>query len=127
MKLNLDCMRDILIEMEKSEYGEPLYPSRIYKALPQYSEDEINYSIVKMKEAGFIKAATQSRMEYDTVVVRLDDITYQGHQFLADVRSDTIWNKTKSILNEIGSTSISSVIQVASGVIQTIISNKLGL
>lgn len=127
MKLNLDCMRDILIEMEKAEYGEPIYPQKIYNALPQYSQNEINYSFIKLKEANFIKAVTHSRMDYDTTVSRLDDITYEGHQFLASIRSDTIWNKTKGILNEVGTTSISSVIQTASTIAQAIISKKLGL
>lgn len=126
MKLNLDCMRDVLIEMEKAEYGEPLYPKHIYDALPRYSEDEIDYSIVKMNEAGFIKASIHSHVGYDYTIVRLDDITYQGHQFLANIRSDTIWNDVKEVSKKVGSNSLQAVTQIATSIITALINHQLG-
>ena len=126
MKLNIDCMRDILIEMEKAEYEEPLYLQRFYDALPKYSEDEINYSIVKLEEARFIKATIKSHVGYDYTIVRLDDITYQGHQFLANIRSDTIWNDVKEVSKKVGSNSLQAISQIATAVITAIINNQLG-
>lgn len=126
MKLNPDCMRDILIVMENAGYQETLSPNAIYSSLPGYSEDEINYSIIKLEEAGFIDAIIS---EYDTgiAILRLDDITYWGHQFLSDVRSDSIWKNVKEISKKVGSNSIASISQIASGVITAIIQNQLGL
>lgn len=126
MKLNPDCMRDILIVMENAGYQETLSPNAIYSSLPGYSEDEINYSIIKLEEAGFIDAIIS---EYDTgiAILRLDDITYLGHQFLSDVRSDSIWKNVKEISKKVGSNSIASISQIASGVITAIIQNQLGL
>lgn len=126
MKLNPDCMRDILIVMENAAYQETLSPNTIYSSLPGYSEDEINYSIIKLEEAGFIDAIIS---EYDTgiAILRLDDITYCGHQFLSDVRSDSVWKDVKEISKKVGSNSIASISQIASGVITAIIQNQLGL
>ena len=119
-------MRDILIVMENAGYQETLSPNAIYSSLPGYSEDEINYSIIKLEEAGFIDAIIS---EYDTgiAILRLDDITYWGHQFLSDVRSDSIWKNVKEISKKVGSNSIASISQIASGVITAIIQNQLGL
>lgn len=126
MKLNPDCMRDVLIVMESAGYLEELQPSVVYKALPAYTEEEINYSIIKLKEAGFIDAIIR---EYNSrvAILRLDDITYIGHQFLADVRSDNVWNDVKEVSKKVGSNSISAISQIATGVITAIIKNQLGL
>lgn len=127
MKLNPDCMRDVLIEIEKAEYEEPLYLQRFYDALLKYSEDEINYSIVKLEEAGFIKAVIKSHVGYDYSIHRIDDITYRGHQFLADIRSDNIWNNVKEVSKKVGSNSIQAISQIATSVITAIINQQLGL
>lgn len=126
MKLNPDCMRDVLIVMESAGYLEELSPSAVYESLPAYSEDEINYSIIKLKEAGFIDAIIK---EYNSgvAILRLDDITYIGHQFLANVRSDNIWNDVKQVSKKVGSNSISAISQIATGVISAIIKAQLGL
>lgn len=126
MKLNPDCMRDVLIVMESAGYLEELSPSAVYESLPDYSEDEINYSIIKLKEAGFIDAIIK---EYNSgiAILRLDDITYIGHQFLSNVRSDNIWNDVKQVSKKVGSNSISAISQIATGVISAIIKAQLGL
>lgn len=125
MKLNVDCVRDVLLQMEKAEYGEPIYPKRIYETLPRYSEDDINYSIVKMNEAGFIKASINSHIGYDYTIVRLDDITYQGHQFLANVRENKVWTATKSVMGKIGATSLQAATQIATSVVTELVKQTI--
>lgn len=112
--------------MEKAGYLEELSPQSVYDALPNYLEEEINYSIIKLKEAGFIDAIIK---EYNTgiAILRLDDITYRGHQFLADIRSDTVWNNVKEVSKKVGSNSLTAISQIATGVITEIIRSQLGL
>lgn len=126
MKLDPDCMRDILLCMEDAPYLEELSPETIYDALPNYTRDDINYSIIKLKEAGFIDAIIK---EYGSklIILRLDDITYNGHQFLADVRSDNVWHSVKEVSKKVGSNSLNSISQIATGVISAIIKSQLGL
>lgn len=126
MQLSPDCIRDILITMESANYGEEFTPEQICEMLPQYKKCEINYNIIKLKEAGFINAIIKC---YDNrvVIVRLIDITYHGHQFLADIRSDTVWNDVKKVSKNIGSNSLRALAQIASGVITAIINHQLGL
>lgn len=126
MKLNPDCMRDILLQMESAPYLQDLTTDELYKSLPAYTEDEINYSIIKLNEAGFIKALIK---EYVTgiSILRLNDITYSGHQFLADIRSDNVWHNVKEVSKKVGSNSISAISQIATEVITAIIQNQLGL
>lgn len=125
MKLNPDILRDILLKMEDAGYLEELSPASLYSSL-NYSEEDINYSILKLSEAGFIKAVITNYGNTPQISA-LCDITYQGHQFLTDIRSDNVWGKTKQVLSKIGTTSVSSISQVASGILGIIIKQELGL
>ena len=119
-------MRDVMLEAEKQPLNEELYFRDLLKNLNKYSENELIYTCIKLKEAGLITATIINADNFSSVQY-IDDITYEGHQFLANIHSDNIWKKTKSLLSDIGSTSISSVIQVAASVVQTVISQKIDL
>ena len=53
------------------------------------------------------------------------DLTPAGHQFLADIRKDTNWNKTKEIVKNVGSDSLDTLKQIATGVITSLIQSAL--
>lgn len=126
MKLNPECMRDILLSMEDVEYQKSLPVEQLYSSLTDYSQDEINYSVLKLEEAGFIDATL---IPYDggILVIEINDITYRGHEFLADIRSDSIWQNVKSISAKVGSKSLNSLWQIATTVITQIIKAELGI
>lgn len=124
MKLNLDCMRDVLLEMEKASYGQSLNPKSIHSALSKYSTDDIDYSIIKLEEAGFINAIIE-KYDLGVVILRLDDITYEGHQFLANIRTQPIWEKAKAICSKAGTASIPYIMQVASRLISAQLTNLI--
>ena len=126
MKLNPECMRDILLSMEDVEYQKSLPVEQLYSSLTDYSQDEINYSVLKLEEAGFIDATL---IPYDggILVMEVNDITYRGHEFLADIRSDSIWQNVKSISAKVGSKSLNSLWQIATTVITQIIKAELGI
>jgi len=55
------------------------------------------------------------------------DLTYQGHQFLDEIRSDNVWNKTKETAKSIGSFSVNTLSTIATGVITSLAQKSLGL
>lgn len=122
MKLNPDCIRDILLTVEeKSGYNKPW----IYycdgcqpELLSRYSSDEIGYHIVQCAKSELIDGLKY----YDGgESLLISDLTPEGHEFVANIRSDNNWNKTKSILKNVGSESLDSIKQVATGVITSLI------
>ncbi len=127
MKLNLDCIRDILLCMEKAEYMETLSMPQVYEALPSYSHEDINYSALKLAEAGLIDATVVSCDGVIDTVVKLNDILFEGHEFLANIREATIWNGVKSVAVKVGSQSLSAIIQIASNVVAEHIKAYLNL
>ena len=126
MKLNPDCMRDILLHMENAPYLADISSEELHTSLTDYSHDEIDYTILKMKEAGLVNADIQKNI-LGELHITLQDITYNGHQFLANIHSDNVWNKTKDVLSKIGTTSVSSITFVANQVVTTLIKNLLGI
>lgn len=123
MKLNVDCIRDILLLVEQAPYQEVVYLDKIKNSLKSYSSDEIEYAILKLNEAEYIDARI---IHYDngTIIRSIDDITYTGHQFLETIRDNKVWKETKSICGKVGTFALNFVSQVASGVITSLISQQ---
>ena len=126
MRLNIDCIRDIMFEVEKLQFNQVLEFNELVEKLPTYTPDELAYTTIKLNEAGLL-LATISNTYAGTLVSTLDDLTYSGHLFIADVRSDNIWGKTKSILAKLGSESIPIVSRVASTLMAEFISKQINL
>lgn len=80
MKLNVDCIRAILLEVEKVPYGESLPFQTLVSALSDYSTDDISYSVLKLKEADYIEAIIL-HADDTAIIYEITDITYNGHQF----------------------------------------------
>lgn len=127
MKLNNDCIRDILLYAEDIDYNSYLTLDDLMDALPSYTENELQYHCIKLHEAGFLDITSVRTLSAPEQVVRITDLTYNGHQFLADIRSDNAWNKTKEIAKSVGSNSVNALKEIATSVISSLIQNQLGL
>ena len=124
MKLNPDCIRDILLQMEQVSYGDNISPKQLHNELTNYTTDEIDYALIKMHEAGFINAKIKQFIDGE-ISIELYDISYNGHQFLENVRSSKVWNVTKKVATDIGSSSVQAITQIATGVITEIIKQTI--
>ena len=126
MKLNPDCMRDILIFAESIPYGRQSGIDLMCEQLA-YTYEELDYTTVKLCEAGFIDASIGPLLNHaGNTTGRINGLTYGGHQLLANIRNEKIWEPTKSIAKEIGATSIQALTQIATGVVTQIITKHLG-
>lgn len=128
MKLNMDCIRDILITIESMDYGDVCTISKLHNSLPSYSENELNYHCLQLIDGGFLNAKAVNVMNSVIPQVgRIYDLTFSGHQFLADIRSNTTWAKTKEIFKSVGSDSVHAIREIAVGVVTSMVQNHLGL
>lgn len=127
MKLNPDCIRDILICLESLEYDSAYTIQSLVSKLPNYSYSELDYHCLQLYEADFIKAMIVHSGRYLAKTEKVFDLTYRGHQFLEEIRSDNVWNKTKETAKSVGSFSISTLSTIATEVITSLIQKNLGL
>ena len=120
MKLNPDCIRDILITIEDntgfSKYMEYNLNST-YDLLQKYTFDEVRYHIDQCELSNLI---TKVNKFIDGSCL-IQDLSPSGHQFLADIRSDNNWNKTKSIAKTVGTSSLTAIKEIATNVIAEVI------
>ena len=103
MELNKDCVRDVLLSCEEllkideDGYMNSLSHEELGQALPNYKTEDIIYTVVKLKEAGFLDVKVTKAFGNILVDVRIYDITFNGHEFLNDIRDDKNWKKVKDI------------------------------
>jgi hypothetical protein len=128
--MNLDCIRDILLEVEEKLFisverkvkwgGEGYYPYDDFeiivsshlsshndlKYLSKYSSDKIEENSVILSKYGLLK-------EHINIVNRYE-LTPEGHLFLADIKNDENWLKIKEISDKIGFSSLDSIKEIIS-------------
>lgn len=128
MKLNPDCVRDILLSIEESVENDGLtfltnaHFRDAYPRLEKYTVTELEYHLRQCNLSGFFVG-----FEYFQIDWRLDDLSPKAHNFLANIRKDSTWNGVKSIAGKIGSKSLDALVEIASNVITELIKAQFGL
>lgn len=123
MKLNPDCIRDILFVVEEhSTYSEDVPEETLYKNLiPKYSQEEILYHVRQCEHGGFFLDVNHYFGGFF-----IQDLSPYGHQFINDIRQDNNWNKTKDIAKSVGSFSLDVLKDISSQILTNLISNQFG-
>ncbi|MED1790351.1 DUF2513 domain-containing protein [Brevibacillus laterosporus] len=119
MELKHDCVRNILLTLESSGYEEIL-TLRNYVEKPlisDYDDIDIVYACEKLVEAGFINASIK-RLSGNSITLRIKSITWDGHQFLDNIRDDSIWRETKQVSSKVASASLGILSDVASSLLK---------
>jgi len=123
MKLNYDCVRDVMLYLEENLiFGNPIRDTNINL---NYDIKEIRYSLLKLHEINYLDGSVSKYMDGDYSVITTD-ITFYGHKFIGKIQSDTIWDKTKSVSKDLGIQTINGITQIAGSVISGLILSKLG-
>lgn len=100
MRLNYDCVRDVLLDLEDMlQFNEELeYPvinlDDICNELESYSKQEIAYTLINLSEANYIVAQI---CDGDDILVDIlcTRITFEGHKYLDSIRTPQIWAEIK--------------------------------
>lgn len=118
MRLNPQCMRDILLVVENKPFPEHYSMLKLKSFLPGYSDEEIYYTCLKLWEGNLLQLSTigTGKKDYEQIST-VDDLTYDGHQFLEKIRNEKIWKKTLSLAKNVGSFSVNLLGDIAVNVI----------
>lgn len=122
MKMDIDCIRSVLLELE--ELPLDVYtPEDLTKSINEHGIENVEYSIIKLEEAGYIRAGLTRTMSGDVEIFSISDITFEGHQFLEKIRDNRVWQKTKTVASSVGSRAFDVIVQIATAVF-TELANK---
>jgi hypothetical protein len=141
MVLNCDCIRDILLCIE--EIVEPrkfavfidtellkktnqntlrftndsVIENYQYQLLTKYSNKELIYHLNYCVKDKLIDLRNDS----NSIAIIVENLTPKGHQLIANIRYDSVFEKTKRICKDLGVKSLSSFVQVAENVTSELI------
>ena len=126
MRLNIDCVREVMLAIESAGFNQVLTVPELSQKLPKYSKDEIHYTCVKLYEGGYIDAVL---IPYPgkaiPAVSAINSLTYDGHKFVDTVRDSKVCNVTKGIASKVASVSISMFENIASQVITNLMTQYI--
>lgn len=105
MHRDMGLIREILRKIEENEYC-----SNIPVQIEGCSDDEINYHIKLLIEAGMIEGTVCRTLSPGVPSSIIIGLTWSGHEFLDASRNDTLWEKTKSLIVEKAGTTSFSVL-----------------
>ncbi|RGX99816.1 DUF2513 domain-containing protein [Blautia sp. OF03-15BH] len=132
MKLDLNCVRDSLLTLEKwlvlndqlefifLDLNEIMESAEMQK----YTKPDVAYTLVMLEEAGFIKAVIDYGCDEisELDVIRL---TYQGHQFLETIRPKDTWDKIYAVAEKTGHKSLTSIMEIADIILPDVFKSAL--
>lgn len=100
MKLDYDCLRLILLTIEKDLVWDEelkrcqLNLDHMVQEIPKFTKSNIAYTSKIAIEANLIKGRLS---EYENRITDISyfGLSYEGHQFLDTVRENKVWKKNK--------------------------------
>ena len=123
MKLNHDCVRDILLYLEEYLFDKPLKIKTLFSQLcDKYQLEDIIYTCQKLKEADFITFTIDSECNRHSFI---KSITWKGHNFLDNIRDNKVISIAKESLKTVASYSLEILSNTCAKVIESMISIKL--
>lgn len=124
MKRDMDLVRSILMKVADSD--RPVTIEEL--ADEEHDRQLVGYHISIMNDAGLIKASLRSADNDPYYFCSVSSLTWEGNDFLDIVRSDTVWEKTKSTISKtVGSTTFEIVKSVAAKISATMLMAQLGM
>lgn len=127
MKLDISCVRNILLTVEKYEtLLDPVCFDDVELAyyndfLSEYAVDEILYHVQYCIKAGLLSDVSTTKIwgktNFDCC------LEPSGHDFLANTRTAEKWSRTQAIFAKVGGASLKVVSAIAEGV-TTALANK---
>lgn len=106
MKLNHDCVRDLLLEIEEVHIvDETIFFEGFskFQTVQTYGFQETYYAVQKLREEDLIIFHKRKDAQRTFLEFRLDGLTYKGHSYLDNIRSTSSWQSVKSTLKKLGS------------------------
>lgn len=117
MRLDPDCVRDILFVVEETTtLSTPCFINQNYKnisRLKKYDFATLAYHVNQCAMRHYFTSA-----EFDgnwNCIIR--DLTPEAHNFIANIRDNTIWNKVKKKMVELGVSSLEQIPVIAAAVV----------
>ena len=120
MRLNYDCIRDILlyIEANTTSTKRNISIKILLESLNQkYDEDTIIYHIYQIESAGLVYNVLYAGNR----PIVISDLSPEVHEYVNNIRDNKVWKAIKGKLGEVSSASLPLLIEMAPEIIKKMI------
>jgi hypothetical protein len=108
---DMDLIRQLLLRIEqdpKLNGKEWIHFDPSELGLANRNSEEIGYHLAMLIEADFV----EGRIGIEAIPT-ISKLTWEGHEFLDNIKNDNVWNKTKSRIGDLGTVSLKVVASIA--------------
>jgi len=131
VKRDMDLVRDILLAIEGGQKSFSTMSSNVANALgvdmkntvTDEAADQFSGHLDLLVEAGLITI----KGKLGGGIVLINAITWEGHDFLDNIRDPDVWDKTKAGAEKVGSFSIDVLKAIAKGLIKEKLQKHTGV
>jgi Hypothetical protein (DUF2513) len=125
LRLDQDCVRDLLLELEdKLMFNQTIFLHQFEQltVIKNHGMESCLYTLQRLLEAKYLNATIQySSNEIYQIVI--SSLTWDGHQFLDTIRDNDVWRSTKEATKTLSSTSLTILSTLATEFLK----KKIGL
>lgn len=100
MKRDMELIRKILFVIE-DKYVDTWLGSNVVK-IDGYDMKTIGYHCAILHDAGFVAEYNGQNADDELYFFGVGRLTWDGHELLDKIKSDTVWNKTKDTIAKKG-------------------------
>lgn len=115
MKINNECARKILFEVENIPYGETITVAKLQEKMSEFSIEDVLAIVTLFNKEHYLTVL--DKVSYDDNDVLRDHkikcLTEKGYKCLDLIRNDEDWNQIKSKINNFDEISIYTIFDIA--------------
>ena len=134
MQLKPDCVRDTLLFLEENltiDYEKDNINSITLAQLTEqmmlkhthYDAEDIWYTVYNLHKIRFIEGRISNAGNHKMMFCDIENITWNGHQFLNTIRPTNIWEATKQGASKLGLMSINALSTISMEVMKAVVTN----
>lgn len=126
MKLDVECVRDVMLELETFSMG-CHYFHEFTNSTQKHGHDNVLYTLSKLDEARYINAEIALDEEGYPHCMAVYNLTFSGHEFLNSIRAPSIWKQIQGAAREGGTECLKVVGNIGITLLEEAAKKKLGL
>ena len=115
MRINNDCARDVLLEVENIPFGESISVEKLKEKLEKYTIEDVISIVTLFNREHYLTVL--DKVSYDDNDVFRDNkikcLTERGYKTLDIIRDEELWNDIKGKMANFDDVSIYTIIDVA--------------
>jgi hypothetical protein len=120
----MDLIRELLLKMEADERLDGTRSIQFHSpdemGFSDHSAKEVGYNLNLLIEAGYLLGTSKPDIEQ---IPRIRRLTWQGHEFIANIQNDDIWSRTKARIAGLSHVALPIIAAIA----ESEVKQKLGL